>query len=224
MRLMCLFRCFATLPLYSLVHPADAKQMHTGCQEVHPRCRHQQQGSGGEQGFSSVRWCQRRLRRRTLRAVCGRCSQELDQLASLSVAASDSTAPVRPSARGQSARFAPLSPPATGSLMLRHCRPPPHTYQHTTKRRVRRQEVERAWGMGWAAVGSVGCLTPRALKEGTQLQSHRGGRLAWARRGLSTGAKAVTRSAAAKLRLLGTLPQGPARSSHLAGGQPLRRF
>jgi hypothetical protein len=85
-------------------------------------------------------------------------------------------------------------------------------------------EVERAWGMGWAAVGSVGCLTPRALKEGTQLQSHRGGRLAWARRGLSTGAKAVTRSAAAKLRLLETLPQGPARSSHLAGGQPLRRF
>ena len=31
-------------------------------------------------------------------------------------------------APGQSARLAPLSPPATGSLMLRHRRPPPHTW------------------------------------------------------------------------------------------------
>jgi hypothetical protein len=47
------------------------------------------------------------------------------QPASLPVTASRSR--VRPS--GQSARFASLSPPGTGSLMLRHRRPPPHNGQ-----------------------------------------------------------------------------------------------
>ena len=56
------------------------------------------------------------------------------QLASLSIAASSSAAPVRPSARGQTARLALLSPPSNGELDASHCRPPPHSGQHGGRR------------------------------------------------------------------------------------------
>jgi hypothetical protein len=60
------------------------------------------------------------------------------QLASHSAAASDSTAPVMPSAR--TARLASRSPPAAGSLMLRHRRPPP-----SPARSTRQQQRQAAW-------------------------------------------------------------------------------